>query len=447
MVNTRFVLLLLLISGGLQAQQSSVEALVSIGLASNHSLKQQQIQLDKANAALQEARGLFLPTLSFQADYTYAQGGRKIDFPIGDLLNPVYGTLNQLTASNAFPKVDNVSLQFLPNDFHDTRLRSTLPIVNAEIWYLNKIRKQAIEGQQAELIVYKRNVVKEIKTAYATYLKSLQAVSIYQSASELLQQNLSLSEALVKQDKALPAAVYQVKSELSAMSAQREQALNDSRNAAAYLNFLLNQPLDAALPVDSNWLKKSSEIRLLQSTTNPREELTQLRSGLKQTEKLLSMKKAYVIPTLGTFFDAGYQGFGYRMNADQRYYLGGFQMKWNLFSGRQNTYKIRQAQADVLLLNDKISEAEAQLQLQLQVAQRALSSALKQVESSEEALRFAREGYRLTAVRYSNGMALPIELTQALQQYTQTQLTLALRQADVRIREAELERAAASFQF
>jgi outer membrane protein TolC len=85
--------------------------------------------------------------------------------------------------------------------------------------------------------------------------------------------------------------------------------------------------------------------------------------------------------------------------------------------------------------------------LQLTTSQNALASALKQLESSKEALTFARESYRLTAIRYENGQAIPLELTQALQQLTQAQLTLAIQQSEVRIREAELERAAASFTF
>jgi len=447
MVNIKAFSFFILLSGIASAQPSSIDQLIKTGLESNHSLKQHQIQLDKANAALHEARGLFLPSISFQAEYTYAQGGRKLNFPIGDLLNPVYGTLNQLTASNAFPQVENVDIQFLPNNFHDTRLRSSLPIVNAEIWYLNKIRQEAIQGQQAELMVYKRNVVRDIKSAYANYLKTLQAISIYQSGVDLLEKNLKLTQALVKQDMALPAAVFQVKAELSATQSKLESMNNDSRNAAAYLNFLLNRDLATEIPNDTLWLKTAGNQPSFNSFATQREEILQLQSGLKQTESLLSMKKAYYIPTLGTFFDAGYQGFGYKMNSDQRYYLGGFQLKWNLFAGRQNTWKVKQANSDVLLLNDRISEAESQLRLHLTTSQNALASALKQLESSKEALTFARESYRLTAIRYENGQAIPLELTQALQQLTQAQLTLAIQQSEVRMREAELERAAASFTF
>ena len=56
-----------------------------------------------------------------------AAGGRAIDFPIGDLLNPVYSTLNALTQTNQFPQVENESITFLPHNFQETK------IVNEEI--------------------------------------------------------------------------------------------------------------------------------------------------------------------------------------------------------------------------------------------------------------------------------------------------------------------------
>ena len=60
--------------------------------------------------ALKEAHALFLPNVSFGASYSKADGGRTIDLPLGDLLNPVYKSLNQLTGSTKFPNLQNKSV-------------------------------------------------------------------------------------------------------------------------------------------------------------------------------------------------------------------------------------------------------------------------------------------------------------------------------------------------
>ena len=69
------------------AQQSSIlESYIQTGLSSNLALKQQDADLRKAQESIRQSKALFLPRLTFDANYTVAAGGRKIDFPIGDLL-------------------------------------------------------------------------------------------------------------------------------------------------------------------------------------------------------------------------------------------------------------------------------------------------------------------------------------------------------------------------
>src|SRR5678810_882319 len=143
---------------------------IAEAIGNNLVLKEKKVSLDKGLVALKEARSLFLPTTWFETQYTVAKGGRSIDIPVGDLLNPVYKTLNQLTATNHFPMVSNASEQLLPNNFYDARIRTTMPLMNPEIKINRDIRQQQISIQENEIEIYKRELVKEVKTAYYTYL-------------------------------------------------------------------------------------------------------------------------------------------------------------------------------------------------------------------------------------------------------------------------------------
>ena len=146
--------------------QDFLQQYISEAIGNNLVLKEKKVSLDKALVALKEARSLFLPTTSFETQYTVANGGRSIDIPIGDLLNPVYKTLNQLTATNHFPEVSNASEQLLPNNFYDARIRTTMPLMNPEIKINRDIRQQQISLRENEIDIYKRELVKEVKTAY-----------------------------------------------------------------------------------------------------------------------------------------------------------------------------------------------------------------------------------------------------------------------------------------
>ena len=88
------------------AQTSPIlESYIQEGLKQNLGLKQERLEIEKSLENINQAKANFMPKLTFNPNYTLAAGGRKLSFPIGDLLNPVYSTLNQITKTNNFPQV------------------------------------------------------------------------------------------------------------------------------------------------------------------------------------------------------------------------------------------------------------------------------------------------------------------------------------------------------
>src|SRR5580698_5955994 len=74
--------------------EEAVDGLVADALAANLELDGASAGVAERLAALDQARARYLPSLDFSARYSRSNGGRAIDFPVGDLLNPVYATLN-----------------------------------------------------------------------------------------------------------------------------------------------------------------------------------------------------------------------------------------------------------------------------------------------------------------------------------------------------------------
>src|SRR5438309_8930267 len=95
--------------------QTTLNDYIKKGLESNLALHQKSFDLQRAQLDLKRAKTLFYPQAGIASQYTLASGGRKQDIPIGDLLNGVYSTLNQLTGQGKFPQVSNQSISFLPN--------------------------------------------------------------------------------------------------------------------------------------------------------------------------------------------------------------------------------------------------------------------------------------------------------------------------------------------
>jgi hypothetical protein len=105
------VILMLAFSTACLAQKP-IDKYVEIGIKNSIVLQQKNISLDKAVYSLKEANSLFFPSINLKGDYQSGEGGRQIAIPLGDMLNPVYGTLNQLTMSNSFPQISNVETNF-----------------------------------------------------------------------------------------------------------------------------------------------------------------------------------------------------------------------------------------------------------------------------------------------------------------------------------------------
>ncbi|MBK6976907.1 MAG: TolC family protein [Cytophagaceae bacterium] len=91
----KLILPILFISffGKAGAQSVILDNYIKAGIESNSSLRQQDLELQKALKSIDLAKSNLFPKIAFNPNYTLAAGGRRLEFPIGDLLNPVYSDI------------------------------------------------------------------------------------------------------------------------------------------------------------------------------------------------------------------------------------------------------------------------------------------------------------------------------------------------------------------
>ena len=435
------ILLFLMLSQNSFAQEK-LDNYIKSGLENSEVIKQQNIQLNKNLYALKEAKSLFFPNVAFNSTYTLADGGRTIDFPIGDLLNPVYSSLNQLTNSNSFPQLQNQSILLNPNNFLDAKIHTTLPIVNAEIIYNKRIKQQQYDLQKIEIDIYKRELVKEIKLAYFNYLKANEAISILENALKLVQENQRINTSLFKNDKINRTSVIRSDNEVTKINTQLETAKLTKINAKNYFNFILNNPLDTEIEIDGYKQIPSFETQI---TIENREELKKLNSANGINNNVVKLSKAFIIPKLNGFLDLGTQAFDFEFNKKSNYYFGGLSLEWSLFSGNKNKFKVKQAELESEIIASQISNVEQQLKLQLLVVQNKFQTVVYQYNSSQSQVNTSQKYYRDIFKLYKEGQALFIELLDAQYQLITAQLQANISRYETWIASAEIERANASF--
>jgi len=423
--------------------QSHLQGYIDEALKNNLGIQKQDFALQRSLYALKEAKGLFLPNVELNTSYLSSGGGRKIEIPIGDLLNPVYSTLNNLTGSGKFPQVDNVSQTFNPNNYYDAKVHTTLPLYNAEIIYNSRIKKEQITMQQIELRLYKRELIKQVKLAYYGYEQSLQAIKIFENGIVLAKENLRINQSMVKNGKAIRTVVARSENELTGLETQLADAKAESLNAAGYFNFLLNKPLNSPVETSGNEnmiIKPDSALH-----SGKREELAALES-LNQINALsVKLTRSTLLPKLSTFVDLGAQGDFLKVNKDAPYYLFGVTLSWQIFNGNRNKNKTQQALLDLKSTEIQTEQASQQLELEVITAQNKLNAALQAFKASVSQTALSLQYYKDEQRLYKEGQALYLELLDAQTRLINDQLKQSIAYLNMLTRNTELERAKASY--
>ncbi len=433
----------------LSANDTILDQYIRIGLQSNLALKQQEYSFEQSLQALKEARGLYFPSITLLSRYTRAGGGRTIEFPVGDLVNPVYQTLNEILVAlgqdpKPFPYIPNESIPFLRREEQETKFRLIQPLFQPAIFYNYALKANLADIQELETTIYKRELIKEIKIAYFNYLRAYYVIDLFSETELLLKENLRVSESLYSAQKVTRDAVYRSDAELS----RNEQRLMESKNnldlSRSYLNFLLNRPLTVAIEVDTSILKIQNYNFPFDTAytfaLNNREEIVQLQEAIHAADNNRKISKSNYFPGLSVVADYGYQGEKFEFSDQDSYWMASLVLEWNLFRGFQDQARIEQFTLETRKMEVKLLELKNQLELQVRDIYNRFMLAQKRIDVANKQMVSSQESFSIINKKYKQGMVALIEFLDARNNMTNSQINQILANYDYHARFAELER-------
>ncbi|MCE7041131.1 TolC family protein [Dyadobacter sp. CY312] len=449
MIN-KILLLITILPLFAQAQKSDVlENYVEEGLQNNLSLHQESLEIKKAMEVIRQAKALFYPRLSFNPTYSYAAGGRRLNFPVGDLLNPAYKSLNELTGTNQFPtNIENVNELLAPTNFHDTKVNVQYSIYNPEIKYNYLIQKSLLSAQEAKKKVVENELRYNIETAYYQYLQSLEAVKILDNSAAVLGELVKLNKKLVANNTATKDVVFSSEYEASKLVQQKIEAGNNSRVARAYFNFLLNRDLANDIIIDSTLINADmidfgggdQLTELKEKAKAGRGELKQFDMSIEAARHAITLQqKAASLPSLFVGGNAGFQGYGYTFK-NQAYMIMQAGLQWDIFKGFERKSKIQQAKIQADLLQTKKTDTEKQIELQTTQAYYDFVSAGEAQKASHDGMLNASQYFKVVDSRYRNGNLLLIEYIKAQNDVQTARLQQVITKYDVLIKRSVLDK-------
>jgi outer membrane protein len=423
------------------AVERVADALVAEALESNLGLTAVQAGVDQRLAALDMARARFLPTLDLQLRYSQADGGREIELPVGDLLNPVYSSLNDLLAASGqpapFTPIANQSFSFLRDREQDSVLRLSQPLYDARI---AAGRRQAAHGYDAArygLEAYRLQLERDVRQAYYRWLASREAIDILAATLELAVENERVNDSLYRNGKVTRDLVLRAEADRLKAEQQLTRVRATESLALRYVNLLCNAPLtrelelatvtDADLPRLAARVPRpagtaAAALQLEDTAIGRRAELRQLESAVAAAGESEQIARAAFKPQVALAVDAGTQGSDWNYGDQDPYVLASVIVRFNIFSGGADRASIRAAHARSAELEAGRALAEEQIRIQvhealteLEVAEASLATAGRRAEAAAAA-------FTIIAKKRDLGQISPADYLDAQRALTEARL-------------------------
>jgi outer membrane protein TolC len=416
------------------------DELVADALAANLELDAAAASVQQRLAALDQARARYLPALELSSRYTRASGGRSIDFPVGDLLNPVYATLNQLTGTASFPTIQNQQIDFQRTHEQQSQLELTQALYDARIGAGRAAAAASFDAAEAGRKALAGRIERDMRQAYYRWLGARAQVGIYTETLALANENARVNSSLYANGKITRDLVYRAEADQLEVQQALLEARNGERLAQSYVNLLRNAPFSRELPSASVADPDLARLRdalaphaakpelalgdLQDSAVARRAELRQADATALAAAAAERLARAAFQPQLAFALDYGMQGEQYRFNSDERYVLASVVLRFNLFSGGADRAGVAGARAALHAARSARALQEQQVRFQVQQALQDLEAAQATLDTAAKRADAAAAAFRIAGRKRDLGQINQAEFIDARRALTDAQLNL-----------------------
>jgi outer membrane protein TolC len=435
-----------------RAVAAVIDAYVREALRSNLSLHAESMEVEREFAALDQARAQFLPTVSFDASYTSASGGRTLALPLGRLMNPVYGTLNQLLAAQGrrseFAPIQNETVYFQRQHEQITRFSLRQPLYAPAIPAAVRAQRAQLEAEQYNRMAFARRLKRDVTVGYLDWLEATHTVRIVAASVELLAENVRVSDSLYRNGRVTQDQVLRARAELLAVEQQLRDARNSETQLRSYVNFLLNRPLDTPLEsatIDSGLGRSGHDLALLRAEAlSNRPELAQLDRTVSAAESQIRVASAARKPTLSLGADAGIDDVRYDFGSGSNFSTVSLLLRWQFFDGGATQAAEHGARAEARRAALEREAMAQQVQLEVEQALDALETSSDSLATAEARADAAHAAFRIASHKRDEGVINQVEFIDARSALTSAELNLNVTRFEVLARQAQLDYATAA---
>ena len=293
-------------------------------------------------------------------------------------------------------------------------------------------------------------VRKSVINAYGNVLLAEESVAIIEKNKAILEKNLSDLSKIYENGLEEEESVEQLQITLHGVNSSLKNTIRLKTLAYQMLNITLGLDVYSSTVLTDNLESlslKNMSLELIDSNLDLNNSIDyQIAENDKRAkELLLKLEKSKALPTINTFINGGYSGFGdeFKFTSKEQKWFGssllGVNLNIPIFSSLGRSAATQRAKINLEKAKDDLIETEQKLQLQTAAAKSDYQFAIEDYDNKKKNLNLAERIEQKNETKFFEGIASSFDLRQAQTQLYTAQQEFLQAMLDVINKKAELE--------
>lgn len=447
----------------------SLTAALSLAMERSEEVQVAEQQVRVASAQVRSSRSSLLPQINTQVGYTKTLRSvfQGAGFEIPDSLRFEPDSMASLADRIAYLERNTPNAAFgalgslfgnLPfgreNAWTAAATLSQPLFAGGRIMSGVQLARHAESAAEASLSEARGDIALQVRQAYYGALLAQEAEAIVEASVDLAEQHLARVQLLLETGQASELDALRAEVELENLRPQLVQARNARELSSLNLKRLVNLPIDAPLRLTTDLSTADAALPdpadvLLPTLAEASSQLDR-RASIEAAERQIDIRREQVdiargafLPSVNLTANLARQAFptGFLPSEWQDDWTVGFVVQWPLFQGLRRGAEVDAAQAQVRQAELQAEQLRQGVRLEYEQAQGELEQARAQIAAATRTVSQAERVYELTELRYSEGLATQLDVSDARLALQQARMNEANAYHDFYLALARAERA------
>ncbi|MCE5321692.1 TolC family protein [bacterium] len=403
----------------------TLEQALEIAFKNSPEIQAALSNVESSRGSVEEARAQFNPTFNATLSAT------------------LQGPITQTVTSGG----QTVDLVSSPDNI--AGLTVTLPLdVSHQLRYSSDIAKYQFQAEYLSMVSVSEQLIVDVKSAYYDLLRACGQMAVNQASVDDAKQSLDIVSDKFKEGTVAKYDVTSAEVNLDNLNQQLIASQNDVRVAQSSLNAVLgidvNNPTQVAaidVPVDTDSVNIPECVNQAYAK-RPEIKSAQIQVTLSQTN--VNLQKTGMRPSLSLSGGPSYDFNPSGTTTDKASWQAGLTLNVPLCDGGVTKAKVRQARAEVQNSLASLNKQKIAVAKEVRKAALDLQNAALRTKTTAHAVKLAEDALAIANDRYSSGVAVWVEVTNAQSDLAQARYNYVDAQFDYANALAQLQKATAS---